>query len=215
MFVGAKCRPADRQCFSTVITRIQRPCFASILPPHAPPVLGRSLSVSQAVGRAASLAYSAPLLGKPSAWLYPAAIPPHLCRGEPRQKCSGQPGGSRSGCWRRQCRNKSATDCAGASMPGSRRCRERRTAIRASEPSRLSPVRPSVHPSRPVSSAPLLRPDGLRSIPLQSPAPPHDARPPPRTRSTSFRVLWHCQTLSRHPQSPRTLTRRLRDWTAP
>lgn len=214
MFVGAKCRPADRQCFSTVITRIQRPCFASILPPHAPPVLGRSLSVSQAVGRAASLAYSAPLLGKPSAWLYPAAIPPHLCRGEPRQKCSGQPGGSRSGCWRRQCRNKSATDCAGASMPGSRRCRERRTAIRASEPSRLSPVRPSVHPSRPVSSAPLLRPDGLRSIPLQSPA-PHDARPPPRTRSTSFRVLWHCQTLSRHPQSPRTLTRRLRDWTAP
>lgn len=212
--MGAKCRPADRQCFSTVITRIQRPCFASILPPHAPPVLGRSLSVSQAVGRAASLAYSAPLLGKPSAWLYPAAIPPHLCRGEPRQKCSGQPGGSRSGCWRRQCRNKSATDCAGASMPGSRRCRERRTAIRASEPSRLSPVRPSVHPSRPVSSAPLLRPDGLRSIPLQSPA-PHDARPPPRTRSTSFRVLWHCQTLSRHPQSPRTLTRRLRDWTAP
>ena len=57
-------------------------------------------------------------------------------------------------------------------MPGSIRCRERRTAIRASEPSRLSPVRPSVHPSRPVSSAPLLRPDGLRSIPLQSPAAP-------------------------------------------
>ena len=172
MFVGAKCRPEDRQCFSTVITRIQCPCSASILPPHAPPVLGRSLSVSQAVGRAASLAYSAPLLGKASPCLYPAAIPPHLCRGEPRQKCSGQPGGSRSGCWRRQCRNKSATDCAGASMPGSIRCRERRTAIRASEPSRLSPVRPSVHPSRPVSSAPLLRPDGLRSIPLQSPAAP-------------------------------------------
>ena len=172
MFVGAKCRPADRQCFSTVITRIQRPCCASILPPHAPPVLGRSLSVSQAVGQAASLAYSAPLLGKPTAWLYPAAIPPHLCRGKPRQKCSGRPGGSRSGCWRRQCRNKSATDCAGASMQGSIRCRERRTAIRASEPSRLSPVRPSVHPSRPVSSAPLLRPDGLRSIPLLSPAAP-------------------------------------------
>ena len=135
-------------------------------------MLGRSLSVSQAVGRAASLAYSAPLLGTASPWPYPAAIPPHLCRGKPRQKCSGQPGGSRSGCWRRQCRNKSATDCAGASMPGSIRCRERRTAIRASEPSRLSPVRPSVHPSRPVSSAPLLRPDGLRSIPLQSPAAP-------------------------------------------
>ena len=102
MFVGAKCRPANRPCFSTGIPRIQRPCSASILPPHAPPVLGRSLSVSQAVGQAASLAYSAPLLGTASPWLYLAAIPPHLCRGEPRQKCSGQPGGSRSGCWRRQ-----------------------------------------------------------------------------------------------------------------
>lgn len=172
MFVGAKCRPADRPCFSTVIPSIQCPCCSSILPPHAPPVLGRSLSVSQAVGRAASLAYSATLLGKASPCLSPAAIPPHLCRGKPRQKYSGQPGYSRSGCWRRQCRNKSATDCAGASMPGSIRCRERRTAIRASEPSRLSPERPFVHPSRPVSSAPLLRPNGLRSIPLQSPAAP-------------------------------------------
>ena len=172
MFVGAKCRSADRQCFSIGISRIQRLCYASILPPHAPPVLGRSLSVSQAVGRAASLAYSAPLLGTATPWSYPAAIPPHLCRDESRQKCSGQPGGSRSGCWRRQCRSKSATDCAGASMTGSIRCRERRAAIRTGEPSRLSPVRPSVHPSRPVSSAPLLRPDGLRSIPLQSPAAP-------------------------------------------
>ena len=34
-------------------------------------MLGRSLSVSQAVGRAASLAYSAPLQGKPSAWFIP------------------------------------------------------------------------------------------------------------------------------------------------
>lgn len=79
MFVGAKCRPEDHQCFSTVITRIQCPCCASILPPHAPPVLGRSLSVSQAVGQAASLAYSATLLGTASPWPYPAAIPPHLC----------------------------------------------------------------------------------------------------------------------------------------
>ena len=41
-----------------------------------------------------------------------AAIPPHLCRGKPRQKCSGQQGHSRPGCWRRQCQNGSATDCA-------------------------------------------------------------------------------------------------------
>ena len=172
VFVGAKCRPEDRQCFSTVITRIQRPCCAGILPPHAAPLLGRSLSGSQqSRGRASSLP-PLPLLGTALPWSYPAAIPPHLCRGEPRQKCSGQPGGSRSGCWRRQCRNKSATDCAGGFVPGSIRCRERRAAIRASEPSRLSPVRPSVHPSRLVSSAPLLRPDGLRSIPLLSPAAP-------------------------------------------
>ena len=120
-------------------------------------MLGRALSVSQAVGRAASLAYSAPLLGKASPCLYPAAIPPHLCRGEPRQKCSGQPGGSRSGCWRRQCRNKSATDCAGGFVPGSIHCRERRTAIRASEPSRLSPVRRQERSSLREGTTPPLR----------------------------------------------------------
>ena len=150
MFVGAKCRSADRQCFSIGISRIQRLCYASILPPHAPPVLGRSLSVSQAVGRAASLAYSAPLLGKPTAWSYPAAIPPHLCRGKPRQKCSGQPGGSRSGCWRRQSPVKLALDCAGGSVQGSICCRECRTAIRASGPFRPRPGRPSASSTMPV-----------------------------------------------------------------
>ncbi len=214
MFVGAKCRPEDRQCFSTVITRIQCPCRASILPPHAPPVLGRSLSVSQAVGRAASLAYSAPLLGTASPCLYPAAIPPHLCRGEPRQKCSGQPGGSRSGCWRRQCRNKSATDCAGASMPGSIRCRERHTTIRASEPSRLRPVRPSVHPQRPVSSA---APGSLRS--------PFRGAPEPAAPTLPDRLPAHAplrsapygavQSRSRLAQTPPHRSCRLRDWTAP
>ena len=172
MFEGAKCRPEDRQCNAKGITRLQCPWYAGILPPYAAPLLGRSLSGSQLSRKRASSLPPLPLLGKPSACLYLAAIPPHLRRGEPRRKCSGRPGGSRSGCWRRQCRNKSATDCAGRSVQGSIRCRERRTAIRASEPSRLSPVRPSVHPSRPVSSAPLLRPDGLRSIPLQSPAAP-------------------------------------------
>ena len=172
MFEGAKCRPEDRQCRAKGITRLQCPWYAGILPPYAAPLLGRSLSGSQLSRKRASSLPPLPLLGKPSAWLYLAAIPPHLRRGEPRRKCSGRPGGSRSGCWRRQCRNKSATDCAGASMPGSIRCRERRASIRASEPSRLSPGRPSVHPSRPVSSAPLLRPDGLRTIPLQSPSAP-------------------------------------------
>ena len=45
------------------------------------------------------------------------------------EKPSGQPGSRRSACWRRQCRNKSATDCAGRSVQGSIRCREPRTPI--------------------------------------------------------------------------------------
>ena len=32
-----------------------------------------------------------------------AAIPPHICREESRQKCSGHPGSSPLGCWRRGC----------------------------------------------------------------------------------------------------------------
>lgn len=42
------------------------------------PLLGRSLSVSQQSGQARQLAYSAPLLGKPSACSYLAAIPQGL-----------------------------------------------------------------------------------------------------------------------------------------
>ena len=76
--MGAKCSHAEPQCFSTVITRIQLPCSAGILPPYAAPLLGRSLSVSQQSGTARQLAYSAPLLGKPPACLYLPAIPPGL-----------------------------------------------------------------------------------------------------------------------------------------
>ena len=80
-------------------------------------------------------------------------------------------------------------------------------------PSRPRPRRPSSHPSR--RSLPLLQgARGLPSAALQSPPPPH-TRPPLRPRSTSFRALWHCQTLSRHPHNPRTTPRRLRDRTAP
>ena len=81
------------------------------------PLLGRSLSVSQQSGQARQLAYSAPLLGKPSACSYLAAIPPGTaslrlpkCQGAFEQRgCSapstfsrlrlaepsGRPGGSR------------------------------------------------------------------------------------------------------------------------
>lgn len=126
---GAKCRPEDRQCRAKGITRLLCPWYASILPPYAAPLLGRSLSGSQLSRKRASSLPPLPLLGKPSAWLYLAAIPPHLRRGKPRRKCSGRPGGSRSGCWRRQCRSKSATDCAGRSVQGSIRCRERSASI--------------------------------------------------------------------------------------
>ena len=78
VFGGAKCRHAEPQCFSTVISRMWRPCSASILPPYAAPLLGRSLSVSQQSGQARQLAYSAPLQGKPTACSNLAAIPPGL-----------------------------------------------------------------------------------------------------------------------------------------
>ena len=66
-----------------------------------------------------------PLRGKPSACLYLAAIPPRLHRGEPRRKCSGQPGGRRSACWRsayspssRSVGSPVGTPCAGGTVPG-------------------------------------------------------------------------------------------------
>ena len=157
------------------------------------------------------------------------AIPPHLCRGKPRQKCSGRPGHGRPGRWRRQSPDKPALDCAvppaSASLPPASirrsvpvredRCTplDRQCVAHSFGPSRPRPRRPSSRPSR--RSLPLLQgAQGLPSAALQSPPPPH-TRPPPRPRSTSFRALWHCQTLSRHPHNPRTTARRLRDWTAP
>ena len=76
--MGAKCRHAERLCFSTVITRIQRPCSASILPPYAAPLLGRSLSGSQQSRERASSLPPFPLLGTASPWSNLAAIPPCL-----------------------------------------------------------------------------------------------------------------------------------------
>ena len=80
-------------------------------------------------------------------------------------------------------------------------------------PFRPRPVRPSAHPHCRSLSGP-----GS----LRSPSPcaanarqPTHTRPPPRPHSAALRVLWHCQTLSRHPQCPHTQSRLLRDWTAP
>ncbi len=106
-----------------------------------------------------------------------AAIPPHLCRGKPRQKCSGRPGHSRPGCWR--CVYPPVSGVRRSSRKytqrrwGSTRLRlERCTFDPASEPFRLRPRRPSVHPSR--LSLPLFQgAQGLPSTALQSPLPPH------------------------------------------
>ena len=198
MFEGAKCSPEDRQCRAKDITRLQCPWYAGILPPYAAPLLGRSLSGSQLSRKRASSLPPLPLLGKPSACLYLAAIPPHLRRGEPRRKCSGRPGSSRSGCRRRQCRNKSATDCAGRSVQGSIRCREPRTPI--GQMSRSGSGRGGRLPSHIVGLFRCSREPEV-SLPRRSRARrPHAARPPPRPRSTSFRVLGHWETLSRAPR---------------
>ena len=150
MFEGAKCRPEDRQCRAKGITRLQCPRYAGILPPYAAPLLGRSLSGSQLSRKRASSLPPLPLLGTASPWSYPAAIPPHLCRGKPRQKCSGRPGGSRSGCWRCVCPSEPATPSAGGSVQGSIRCREQYLSVRASGPFRPRPVRPSASRTMPV-----------------------------------------------------------------
>ena len=198
MFEGAKCRPEDRQCRAKGITRLQCPWYAGILPPYAAPLLGRSLSGSQLSRKRASSLPPFPLLGTASPWLYLAAIPPHLRRGKPRRKCSGRPGSSRSGCWRRQCRSKSATDCAGRSVQGSIRCRERRTPI--GQVSRSGSGRGGRLPSHIVGLFRCSREPEV-SLPRRSRARrPHTSRPPPSPRSTSFRVLGHWETLSRAPR---------------
>ena len=204
MFEGAKCRPEYRQCRAKDITRLQYPWYAGILPPYAAPLLGRSLSGSQLSRKRASSLPPFPLLGTASPSLYLAAIPPHLRRGKPRRKCSGRPGSSRSGCRRRQCRSKSATDCAGRSVQGSIRCRERRTPI--GQVSRSGSGRGGRLPSHIVGLFRCSREPEV-SLPRRSRArQPHTARPPPRPRSTSLRALGHWETLRRASASRSVLT---------
>ena len=117
---AGKCRPEHPLCNSHNISRLQRRCSESILPPYAAPLLGRSVSLLLFLRRLRQKSKASPLLGTASPWLSRAAIPPHLCRGKPRQKCSGQPGGSRSGCWHSVCQDKPATPCAGRTVPGLR-----------------------------------------------------------------------------------------------
>lgn len=112
-----------------------------------------------------------------------AAIPPHLCRGNPRQKCSGQQGHSRPGCWRRQSPDKPALDCAGGTVPGltatSLLPSFQQWAVPAQAPEAVCPPTPSVFVGvwEPKVSQPLRR---------QSPPAPTTSRPPPGPRFTRF-----------------------------
>ena len=76
--MGAKCHHEEPKCFSTVITRIQRPCSAGILPPYAAPLLGRPVIKSQQSVKPASSLLKPFLLGTASPWSNLAAIPPGL-----------------------------------------------------------------------------------------------------------------------------------------
>ena len=77
------------------------------------PVLGRSAIKSQQSRGAGQLAFAVSTPRYGFAVLYLAAIPPHLCRGEPRQKCSGRPGCSRPRCCRLLAQHVSAPLCSG------------------------------------------------------------------------------------------------------
>jgi|GEM_PF-6788519 len=108
---------------------------ASILPPYAAKLRVGPVPKVGSPGKLASPPLAPFLQGKPTACLYLAAIPPGLsaaplARG-PRdclrfrygntpvrarsgtEKPSGRPGSGRPGRWRRQCRDKPATDRAG------------------------------------------------------------------------------------------------------
>ena len=119
MFVGAKCRSVGPS------SRFKgHPSLGALVLCRQPATLrssaaGSPQSVTPLAGTSHVKKSNCPLLrGKPSACSSPAAIPPHLCRDESRQKCSGQPGYGRPGRWRRVCQDKPATHCAGRLVPG-------------------------------------------------------------------------------------------------
>ena len=136
--------------------------------------------------------------------------------GSASQSLPGSRGTALPRCWRRQCRNKSATDCAGTHASMLRLC----TSLRRSVPVRVHRRTPldrhccahSFGPSRPRPVRPSANPR-CRSLSgsgsLRSPSPctakarqPSRTRPPPRPASASLRLLGHCQTRSRRTRPP-------------
>ena len=129
---------------------------------------GSPQSVTPLAGTSHVKKSNRPLLrGKPPACLSPAAIPPHLCRDESRQKCSGQPGYGRPGRWRRQCQSSRLCSPAFASAQNPRcppqTAPEGRCQASPSTPCCYSTVGDG--PSRPRPRRPSARPH-RRSLPL-------------------------------------------------
>ena len=113
MFVGAKCRartPSARckgRALAFSLSAVQRVLRLRQLRCWVVP--GRDSSSSASSVRRVPALHSAVEFNL-------AAIPPHLCRGEPRQKCSGHPGHGRPGRWRRLCPSSSRRSPAFASI---------------------------------------------------------------------------------------------------
>ena len=212
---GAKCHHAEPQCFSTVITRIQRPCSASILPPYAAPLLGRSLSGSQQSRERASSLPPLPLLGTASPWSNLAAIPPGLasfllCGRSSRafRIAAVRPRQKRRKAFRASRTRPSRPLAQSVSGQASHTLRRRVGArLRHQRPAATRPWvmgRPGPGPGGrlPTHIVGLFRcsREPKVSLPRRSRARrPHASRPPPRPRSTSFRALWHWKTCRRLP----------------
>jgi len=120
-------RFGQRSCPRPLRSRGQLPCRRSRA--------GSFRHQKPAVPQAGQLAFAVSTPRYGFAVLYLAAIPPHLCRGEPRQKCSGRPGCSRPRCCRLLAQRVSAPLCSGPHpAPGEpaqtlRRCASIRGAV--------------------------------------------------------------------------------------
>ena len=181
--MGGKCRPEDRQCNAEGITRFQRPWSASILPPYAAPLLGRSLSVSQQSEQVRLLAYSVPaprygfavvIPGRYSSTPPPGRTPPEVFRASRRQ-----PVGLLAQTVSEQVRHRLRRGGSARATPGNVVPPIQQWAVPAQAPEAVCPHTPSVFVGvwEPKVSQPLRR---------QSPPPPLSSRPPPGPRSTRF-----------------------------
>ena len=172
-------------------------------------MLGRLSQLLLLPGQATSRRVTACGSAVRSACLSPAAIPPHLCRDESRQKCSGQPGYGRPGRWRRQCQSSRLCSPAFASAQNPRcppqtapegRCQASPStsccySTVGDGPSRPRPRRPSAFPQR----RSLTLHQGSRiSVSADSHVNPRPAVPPSRLQTTKAPKLTYASAAVTH-----------------